>query len=113
MEAAVKATLVLFDIPFSQQDSDVFLIYQASSLKSTMLTKEKSPQIAGVFTATMPETERVDAASWSEADFEKKCTYVVKDHPLENESGNTSQTRAERSLPRNLALQRCPKSAEV
>lgn len=79
-----------------------------------MLTKEKSPQIAGIFTSTMAtETERVDTASWSEADFEKKCTYVVKDHPLEKESENSSRTRAERSLPRNLALQRCPKSAEV
>ena len=77
-----------------------------------MLTKEKS-QITGIFTSTMPESESVAAASWSEADFEKKCTYVVKDHPLETVSENTSRTRAERSLPRNLALQRCPKSAEV
>lgn len=78
-----------------------------------MLTKERSPQIAGIFTSTMPETESVDTTSWSEADFEEKCTYVVKDQPLEKESENTSKTRAERSLPRNLALQRCPKSAEV
>lgn len=61
----------------------------------------------------MLETECVDTASWSEADFEEKCTYVVKDHPLEEESQNTGGTRAERSLPRNLALRRCPKSAEV
>lgn len=79
-----------------------------------MLTKEKSPQIAGIFASTMTtETESVYAASWSEADFEEKCTYVVKDHPLQKESENSSRTRAERSLPRNLALQRCPKSAKV
>uniref|UniRef100_H3D430 PR domain zinc finger protein 1 n=1 Tax=Tetraodon nigroviridis TaxID=99883 RepID=H3D430_TETNG len=85
----------------------------ASFLKCTMLTKEKSPQITGIFPSTVPETESVDTASWSETDFEEKCTYVVKDHPLEKESDNTSRTRAEQSLPRNLALQRCPKTAEV
>lgn len=78
-----------------------------------MLTPEKPPQSSGIITSTTPETECVDTASWSESDFEEKCTYVVKDHPLEEESESTSKTRAERSLPRNLTLRHCPKSAEV
>ncbi len=61
----------------------------------------------------MPETQDVDMTSWSEADFEEKCTYIVKDQPLEEKSENNSRTRAERSLPRNLALKRCHNSAEV
>eukprot|EP00066_Takifugu_rubripes_P006856 XP_003971943.2 PREDICTED: PR domain zinc finger protein 1-like isoform X1 [Takifugu rubripes] len=87
--------------------------FTASSVYCTMLTPEKPPQSSGIITGTTPETERVDAASWSESDFEEKCTYVVKDNPLEEESENASKTRAERSLPRNLALRHCPKSAEV
>lgn len=78
-----------------------------------MLTSERSPQSSGVITAAMPETQDVDMASWSEADFEEKCTYIVKDQPLEEESENNGRTRAERSLPRNLALKRCHDSAEV
>lgn len=62
----------------------------------------------------MPETQDVDMTLWSEADFEEKCTYIVKDQPLEEESVNDSRTRAERSLPRNLALKRgCNTTAEV
>lgn len=61
----------------------------------------------------MPETQDVELTSWREADFEEKCTYIVKDQPLEEESENNSRTRAERSLPRNLALKRCHNSAEV
>lgn len=74
-----------------------------------MLTSEKSPQNSGVFAAAAD----ADLASWSEATFEEKCTYIVKDQPLEEESENTSKTRAERSLPRNLALKRCHNSGEV
>ncbi|XP_059213123.1 LOW QUALITY PROTEIN: PR domain zinc finger protein 1 [Centropristis striata] len=63
----------------------------------------------------MPETQHTaDMTSWSEANFEEKCTYIVKDHLLEEESEkNNGNTRAERSLPRNLALKRCHNSAEV
>ncbi|XP_023270624.1 PR domain zinc finger protein 1-like [Seriola lalandi dorsalis] len=90
--------------------------FTASSSQCTtaMLTSERSPQSAGVvIAATMPETQDVDMTSWSEADFEEKCTYIVKDQPLEQESENPGRTRAERSLPRNLALKRCHSSAEV
>lgn len=78
-----------------------------------MLTSEMSAQNSGAFAAAAPETQDVDLASWSEATFEEKCTYIVKDQPLEEESENTGKTRAERSLPRNLALKRCHSSGEV
>lgn len=61
----------------------------------------------------MPGKQDADMTSWSEADFEENCTYIVKDQPLEDESKNNGKTRAERSLPRNLALKRCSYSAEV
>ena len=78
-----------------------------------MLTSEGSPQSTGVITAAMPDTQDVDMTSWRETDFEEKCTYIVKDQPLEEESENLGRTRAERSLPRNLALKRHLNSAEV
>ncbi|XP_041832612.1 PR domain zinc finger protein 1 isoform X2 [Melanotaenia boesemani] len=80
-----------------------------------MLTSERSPQSIGVTTAAMSELQDVDVnvASWSEADFEEKCTYIVKDYPLEEESENHGKTRAERSLPRNLALKHSHNSKEV
>lgn len=51
---------------------------------------------------------------WREADFEEKCTYIVMDQPVEEDLENqNTRTRAERSLPRNLALKCCQNSAEV
>uniref|UniRef100_A0A8C9XN91 PR domain zinc finger protein 1 n=1 Tax=Sander lucioperca TaxID=283035 RepID=A0A8C9XN91_SANLU len=90
------------------------LDYCASSSPCTtaMLTPESSPQSTGVI-AAMPEPQDVDMTSLSEANFEEKCTYIVKDQHLEEESENNSKTRAERSLPRNLTLKRCHISAEV
>ncbi|KAM6915290.1 PR domain zinc finger protein 1 isoform 1-T1 [Xenentodon cancila] len=61
----------------------------------------------------MSEAQDVDTSCWSEADFEEKCTYIVKDQPLDEGSENRSRTRAERSLPRNLGLKRCCNSTEV
>lgn len=76
-----------------------------------MLTSERSPQSIGATSVT--GTQNVDMRSWSEANFEEQCTYIVKDHPLEEESKSHGKTRAERSLPRNLALKRCYSSTEV
>ncbi|XP_069576255.1 PR domain zinc finger protein 1 isoform X1 [Brachyistius frenatus] len=89
--------------------------FTASSSESTtaMLTSERSPQSIGVTTAAMQGTQDEDMASWSEADFEEKCTYIVMNQPLEEESEKHGKTRAERSLPRNLALKRCHNSPEV
>lgn len=78
-----------------------------------MLTSESSLHGTGVVTATMMETQDVDMTSWREADFEERCTYIVKDQPLEQESESHGRTRAERSLPRNLSLKRRHHSTEV
>nr|XP_015802880.2 PR domain zinc finger protein 1 isoform X1 [Nothobranchius furzeri] len=90
--------------------------FTASSPECTtvMLTSEKSPQSIGATTAEMPGPQDVDMKSWSETDFEEKCTYIVKDQPLEEESkSHNGKVRAERSLPRNLALKRSNNSTEV
>lgn len=78
-----------------------------------MLTSERPPQSITVTTAEMSGTQDVDMRSWSEVDFEEKCTYIVKDQPLEEESKRHGKVRAERSLPRNLALKRSHDSKEV
>nr|XP_020443930.1 PR domain zinc finger protein 1-like [Monopterus albus] len=78
-----------------------------------MLTSERSPKSSGVITAALPGTQDLDMTSWSEADFEEKCTYIVMDQPLEEDPRNQGKTQAERSLPRNLALKRRHNSAEV
>lgn len=83
----------------------IFLFLAQAAFKCTMLTSEKSPQ------SLEPQDEGL--VMWNEATFEEKCTYIVKDQPLEEESENNSKTRAERSLPRNLALKRCHNSGEV
>ncbi|GAA6228809.1 PR domain zinc finger protein 1-like [Lates japonicus] len=85
----------------------------SSQCTTAMLTPESSPHGTGVVTATMTETQVVDMTSWSEADFEERCTYIVKDQPLEQDSESHGRTRAERSLPRNLALKRRHNSTEV
>lgn len=76
-----------------------------AAFKCTMLTSEKPTR--------SPGPQDGGLATWAEATFEEKCTYVVKDQPLEDESENGSKTRAERTLPRNLALKRCHSSGEV
>ncbi|XP_072218303.1 PR domain zinc finger protein 1 [Leuresthes tenuis] len=84
-----------------------------SECSTTMLTSEKSPQRIGVISTGMSGTQDVDMTSWSEADFEEKYTYIVKDQNVEEESENRGKTRAERSLPRNLALKHRHNSTEV
>ncbi|XP_034555445.1 PR domain zinc finger protein 1 [Notolabrus celidotus] len=89
--------------------------FTASSSQCTtaMLTSVRTPHSSGTITAVMPETGDGDMTSWREEHFEEKCTYIVKDQPLEEESENKRRTRAERSLPRNLALKHSNDSAEV
>ncbi|XP_061126019.1 PR domain zinc finger protein 1 isoform X1 [Syngnathus typhle] len=81
-----------------------------SSGSSTVMLTSEGSEVMAVATA---ESVDSDMTSWSEADFEEKSTYIVKDQPLEEVSKNSSKTRAERSLPRNLALKRCLDSAQV
>ncbi|KAM6954580.1 PR domain zinc finger protein 1 [Aplochiton taeniatus] len=86
----------------------------SSSQHSTaMLASEGSPRTTpGVITPT-PHNPTVDMSRWSEAEFAEKCTYIVKDQLLAEESDHQDRPRAERSLPRNLALKCCPDSGEV
>ncbi|NP_001265739.1 uncharacterized protein LOC101173518 [Oryzias latipes] len=78
--------------------------FTASSRECTkaMLASETSPEGFPI-----PENQDLDMTLWSEKDFEEKYIYTVKDHRFEEESENSCKTRAERSLPRNLALKRC------
>ncbi|CAL8392052.1 unnamed protein product [Gadus morhua 'NCC'] len=100
------------------------LTASTSEQSAAMLTSEGSGVTeAGAPTWTLAEAaqEEAEMASWSEADFEQRCTYVVKDQPLEDPQqapgghaqGAPTGTRAESSLPRNLSLRRCPDSGEV
>ncbi|XP_034409100.1 PR domain zinc finger protein 1a [Cyclopterus lumpus] len=64
------------------------------------------------------EMEEADMTRWTEAEFEEKCTYVVKDTPREagpdgGGATTTTATRAEASLPRNLAFKHPADSEEV
>lgn len=60
------------------------------------------------------DVEDADMTSWAEAEFEEKCTYIVKDTPWEaGQSDGATATRAESSLPRNLAFRSSSHSKEV
>ncbi|XP_028996740.1 PR domain zinc finger protein 1 [Betta splendens] len=86
----------------------------SSQCTTAMPASERSPRSVGVTAAAVtPDAHGAEVSAWSEADFEERCTYIVKDQPLEEEDKKRGTTRAERSLPRNLALKRCPESGEV
>uniref|UniRef100_A0A3Q0RFN3 PR domain zinc finger protein 1 n=1 Tax=Amphilophus citrinellus TaxID=61819 RepID=A0A3Q0RFN3_AMPCI len=61
--------------------------------------------------------EEADMTQWTEAEFEEKCTYIVKDTAWEagpdGDAMMMSTTRAEASLPRNLAFKHLAGSKEV
>ncbi|CAB1340515.1 unnamed protein product [Coregonus sp. 'balchen'] len=96
----------------------------SSSQNSTaMLTSDgsPSPHTTWVSTPTLTlamtdsDPQDTDMTLWSEAEFQERCTYILKDHPLDpgNHPENQNKTKAERSLPQNLVLKRCPDSAET
>ncbi|XP_034018448.1 PR domain zinc finger protein 1 [Thalassophryne amazonica] len=85
----------------------------SASQGSTAMLTERSPKSTGVLAAGLPDAQEVNMATWAEVDFEENCTYIVKDHPLGEDSENRGWTQAERSLPRNLALKRSRNSTEV
>ncbi|XP_033495718.1 PR domain zinc finger protein 1a [Epinephelus lanceolatus] len=64
---------------------------------------------------TETEMEEADMSQWTEAEFEEKCTYIVKDTAWEAgpDSDAVTTTRAEASLPRNLAFKHPADSKEV
>ncbi|XP_022601882.1 PR domain zinc finger protein 1 [Seriola dumerili] len=63
------------------------------------------------------EMEEADMTQWTEAEFEDKCTYIVKDTAWEagpdGDAIMTTTTRAEASLPRNLTFKHPADSKEV
>lgn len=60
------------------------------------------------------ETGRADMDTWTEADFEERCTYIVKDTAWEaGPDGGHAPSRAEASLPRNLVFKRQVDSEQV
>lgn len=76
----------------------------ASSATSAEVTTE----------VTDVDVEEADMTRWTEAEFEKKCTYIVKDTPWEvGQTHSMMVTRAESSLPRNLAFKSSSDSKEV
>ncbi|XP_028986073.1 PR domain zinc finger protein 1a [Betta splendens] len=110
--------------------------YTATSHSSAMLTSEgahtmeddshhrtkmastatsSSSDGAETLTDTDVEMEEADMTRWTEAEFEEKCTYIVKDTAWEGASDGDAMTttRAEASLPRNLAFKHPGDSKEV
>ncbi|XP_056331001.1 PR domain zinc finger protein 1a [Danio aesculapii] len=89
-------------------DQSVLAPYQ----NSAMLTTEGAPYTADNEELKM-DVEDVDMTKWTEDEFEEKCTYIVKDHTWEGPLENMDLTRAEASLPRNLAFKHPADSKEV
>lgn len=89
-------------LPFSQA---------ASQHSSVMLTTEGAPNTAD---QVDPKTtvEDADMSKWTEAEFEEKCTYIVKDHTWDG-ADKPDLPRAQTSLPRNLAFSYAPDCKEV
>ncbi|XP_063297379.1 PR domain zinc finger protein 1 [Pelobates fuscus] len=48
------------------------------------------------------DMEGADMTLWTEAEFEEKCTYIVKDHQWDSSLDGTQLKQAQASLPRNL-----------
>ncbi|KAK3513606.1 hypothetical protein QTP70_026917 [Hemibagrus guttatus] len=83
----------------------------ASQHSSVMLTTEGAPNTADQVDAKMT-VEDADMSKWTEAEFEEKCTYIVKDHMWDG-ADKPDLPRAQTSLPRNLAFRYAPDSKEV
>lgn len=60
------------------------------------------------------DMEEADMTRWTEAEFEGKCTYIVKDtEAVQTHGDGVTATRAELTLPRNLAFKSSFDSKEV
>ncbi|XP_029451196.1 PR domain zinc finger protein 1 [Rhinatrema bivittatum] len=57
--------------------------------------------------------DEADLTLWAEADFEARCTYIVKDHAWDAGAERGALTQAEASLPRNLSFKYGPDGKEV
>ncbi|XP_063055774.1 PR domain zinc finger protein 1a isoform X2 [Engraulis encrasicolus] len=86
-----------------------------------MLTTDGAPHTADRATSDssnekkkMDVYEDADMSAWTEDEFEEKCTYIVKDHTWEGgPEAHPDLSRAEASLPRNLAFKHPADSKEV
>ncbi|KAL2084506.1 hypothetical protein ACEWY4_020024 [Coilia grayii] len=80
-----------------------------------MLTTEGAPHTADRATDEKKmDVQDADMTAWTEDEFEEKCTYIVKDHTWEGgPEAHPDLTRAEASLPRNLAFKHPANSKEV
>lgn len=87
------------------------LLQAASQHNSAMWTTEGVPSVDRVSTAA--DVQDADMTTWTEAEFEEKCTYIVYDSPMEGSPDRAPLTRAEASLPRNLLFRHPAGSAEV
>ncbi|KAM8826247.1 PR domain zinc finger protein 1a [Synchiropus picturatus] len=105
--------------------------YTATSHSSAMLTSEGAHTMEQdhthhlakmASTATTPgspgaaadsDADDVDMGVWTEAEFEEKCTYIVKDTTCDTDGEAPGTTRAEASLPRNLLFRLSPDTREV
>ncbi|XP_030226788.1 PR domain zinc finger protein 1a isoform X1 [Gadus morhua] len=75
--------------------------------------EEAGAQAGAKMVSSSSEVEQADMTRWSEAEFEEKCTYIVKDTPRELGPESEGLTRAEASLPRNLSFKHPSESKEV
>ncbi|XP_034092204.1 PR domain zinc finger protein 1a [Gymnodraco acuticeps] len=83
----------------------------ATATTNTTTASSDSETMADTDVDMEMETEMDDAdmTRWTEAEFEGKCTYMVKD----TDGDAMTTTRAEASLPRNLAFKHPADSKEV
>ncbi|XP_053565082.1 PR domain zinc finger protein 1 [Bombina bombina] len=59
------------------------------------------------------DMEGVDMTLWPEAEFEEKCTYIVKDHSWDSSAERSHGIQAQASLPRNLLFKYASNCKEV
>ncbi|XP_041964323.1 PR domain zinc finger protein 1a isoform X1 [Alosa sapidissima] len=87
----------------------------ASQHSKAMLTTEGAPHTADhAIEDKKMDVQDADMTAWTEADFKEKCTYIVKDHTWEGgPEAHPDLSRAEASLPRNLAFKHPANSKEV
>ncbi|KAM6967644.1 PR domain zinc finger protein 1a [Aplochiton taeniatus] len=100
--------------------------YSATSHSSAMLTTEGAHTVDNDHHKTDDEStaqagskmadgsmDEADMSQWTEAEFEEKCTYIVKDTLSEVGQESEGVSAAEASLPRNLAFKHLTDSKEV
>ncbi|XP_031723216.1 PR domain zinc finger protein 1-like [Anarrhichthys ocellatus] len=95
-----------------EEDDDA---HHGAKMASTATTSSGSDRPETAAADVHMEMEEADMTRWTEAEFEEKCTYMVKDTAWEAgpDGDSVTTTRAEASLPRNLAFKHPADSKEV